>query len=121
MQRNTRQRAAIFQVFEEQRRPLSAEEVLRHAQEKVPGLGIATVYRTLNAFKEMRHLRAFDMPGKGVYYELAEDGRTHLLLCEKCERMFALDTPVPPPVVKGYAIVRCEVFSFGECPECGHE
>ena len=43
MERNTRQREAIRQVFLEQCRPLAPSEVLDYAQEKVPGLGIPNI------------------------------------------------------------------------------
>jgi len=47
MVRNTRQGNAIRQMLKKAGRPLSAQEVHSMAQKKVPGLGIATVYRNL--------------------------------------------------------------------------
>ena len=43
MDRNTRQRQAIRQVFEDADRPLGPQEVLRASQTYAPGIGIATV------------------------------------------------------------------------------
>jgi hypothetical protein len=48
MIRNTKQRDAIHRAILEAGRPLSAAEVLTSACRYAPGLGIATVYRTLN-------------------------------------------------------------------------
>jgi len=47
MVRNTQQGNAIRQMLKKAGRPLSAQEVHSMAQKKVPGLGIATVYRNL--------------------------------------------------------------------------
>ena len=49
MARRTAQRAAIRKVLEETGRPLSPAEILQASQLFVPGLGLTTVYRTVNA------------------------------------------------------------------------
>ena len=49
MIRNTKQREAIRRAIREAGRPLSAAEVLDSAGLYAPGLGMATVYRTLSA------------------------------------------------------------------------
>ena len=49
MERNTKQRDAIRQVFEVTPRPLGPTEVLEAGREQMTTLGIATVYRTINA------------------------------------------------------------------------
>ena len=52
MVRNTHQGNAIRQALKKAGRPLSAQEVLNLAQKKVPGLGIATVYRNLKSLQQ---------------------------------------------------------------------
>jgi hypothetical protein len=52
MQRQTKQREAIAACFASAGRPLSPHEVHALACEVQPSLGIATVYRALNAFVE---------------------------------------------------------------------
>ena len=52
MERNTRQRTAIRDAIALANRPLLAQEVLDAAQNQVPGLGIATVYRNIKSLVE---------------------------------------------------------------------
>jgi len=47
MERSTAQRKAIHGVLEKARRPLSPPEIFTEARSMAPGLGMATVYRTL--------------------------------------------------------------------------
>ena len=47
MRRITRQREAVCRAFTESEIPLGPHEALHAAQHYVPGLGIATVYRTI--------------------------------------------------------------------------
>src|SRR5690606_18565847 len=47
--RDTAQRRALRAAFERADRPLSPAELLAAAQSDVPGLGLATVYRTVRA------------------------------------------------------------------------
>ena len=47
MERTTAQRKAIHQVLEASGRPLSPPEIFSEARSIAPGLGMATVYRTI--------------------------------------------------------------------------
>jgi len=47
MERSTAQRKAIHCVLENAGRPLSPPEIFSQARSMAPGLGMATVYRTL--------------------------------------------------------------------------
>src|SRR5215217_2666946 len=51
-QRHTRQRDVIVAVIRDATGPLTVNEILERAQERVPGLGVATVYRTLKLLHE---------------------------------------------------------------------
>jgi len=51
-QRQTRQRDAIFGVIQDAAGPLTVAEIHSRGQETVPGLGIATVYRTVKLLLE---------------------------------------------------------------------
>jgi hypothetical protein len=66
MERNTRQRSAIRHAIAQANRPLLPLEVLDAAQQDVPGLGIATVYRNLKLLVEEGELQAVNLPGRPV-------------------------------------------------------
>jgi Fur family ferric uptake transcriptional regulator len=62
MVRNTQQGNAIRQMLKKAGRPLSAQEVHSMAQKKVPGLGIATVYRNLKSLQQDGSVVAVECP-----------------------------------------------------------
>ena len=87
--RNTRQRDAIVDVFLDTGGHLTLNELLALAQKSDPGIGFATVYRTMKMLAEagIADERKF---GEGqTRYELAEVGEDHHdhLICEKCGRI----------------------------------
>lgn len=120
-QRNTRQRRAIRMVFEGTDRPLSTQEVLTAAQECEQGLGIATVYRTVNLLLREHWLTTVKLPGESPRYERAGKPHHHHFHCIDCGRVFEvpgsdelLDSLVPP----GFALVDHDLVLRGRCAEC---
>jgi Fur family transcriptional regulator, ferric uptake regulator len=121
MRRNTAQRRAIRLVFERSDRPLSTEEVLDAAQEYQPGLGIATVYRTLKALVEQSWLKTVLLPGMPPRYERADRPAHHHFYCGACGRAFEvpcsqvlLDAIMP----SGFALESHDLVLYGRCEEC---
>ena len=49
MRRETRQRKILRQVLREAERPLSPQEILDAAQDRLPGLGLATVISIMDS------------------------------------------------------------------------
>ena len=66
MQRDTRQRRAIRNVFMTSGRPLTPDEVLSMGQRLVDSLGLATVYRNIKILYEEGWLAEVDLPGGGT-------------------------------------------------------
>jgi Fur family transcriptional regulator, ferric uptake regulator len=121
MERNTRQRDAIRRVFEEIGRPLGPQEVLDAARDHVTGIGIATVYRTINALVESNWLQIVELPGAPPRYERATDLHHHHFRCRVCDRVFEIDgcpgnlaTMVP----KGFSLEAHDVVLYGRCATC---
>jgi Fur family transcriptional regulator, ferric uptake regulator len=121
VQRQTRQRQAIRQAFEQAGRPLSPQEALEAAQRDVPGLGIATVYRTIKALLDQEVLATVQLPGEPDRYELAELPHHHHFHCTACDRVFDLagcavrsDLRLP----RGFEARSHEIIFTGLCPDC---
>ena len=119
--RETRQRGAIRQVFCKIHRPLSAGEVLEHAQSYVPSLNQATVYRTLKMLSDDGWLTQVPHVDAGVLYERSGKDHHHHFYCRDCNRLFELagcalpDGGQAPP---GFVIEGHELFVNGLCQEC---
>lgn len=121
MQRETRQRRAIRQIFEESGHPLSPRELLEAAREHVAGLGIATVYRNLKSLQDEGWIVPVDLPGEPSRYEVAGKGHHHHFHCRNCDRVFEVEgcpgnlRNVTPD---GFQLERHEFVLYGLCEAC---
>lgn len=119
--RDTQQRRAIRAAIEEAGRPLSPQEILETAKRTSPGLGIATVYRTLKSWVEAGGLTQVDLPGEAPRYEATGKKHHHHFHCRSCDRVFELEgcpedlRSLTPP---GFALESHEVVLYGRCAAC---
>lgn len=121
MERNTRQRRAIQEAFAAEQRPLSPQEVLQAARGAVPGLGIATVYRTLKALIEEGLLKPVALPDENPRYELAGDRHHHHFQCRRCRRVFdvhACPGDLSNLAPTGFVVDDHELTLYGYCSDC---
>lgn len=103
-------------------RPLGPEEVLRSARQLQSRLGIATVYRNIQALVEERWLQPVEVPGNTTRYEVAGKEHHHHFHCNQCGRLFDLEgcvAEVTPKLPKGFRATGHEFFLYGVCAECG--
>ncbi len=122
----TQQRAAILEVMiNNQGKHLSVEEVLKEAKERVPNIGIATVYRTLDKLASIDVLYKTMFEGGKYRYELsgAEDHQHHHIICLECNRIIEVEEDLLHNLevqleAKGYKIIDHELKFFGYCPDC---
>ena len=124
MLRNTTQRQAIVHVFQDADRPLGPREVLEKAQQTVPRLGIATVYRTIKSLVERRELTPVELPGEPPRYELAGKGHHHHFHCRVCDKVYEIDGcpgNFKGLVPAGFRMERHDVVLYGLCDVCTDE
>lgn len=93
--KNTRQRQLLWELFLEAKDHVAIDDMLARAQERMPGVGYATVYRTMKLFVEagVAHERHF---GDGqTRYEPARVGEHHdHLICMVCSHIFEFEDPI---------------------------
>jgi Fur family transcriptional regulator, ferric uptake regulator len=119
--RNTRQKTAIREAFAEADRPLSPEEVLRSAQQRHPGVGIATVYRNIQTLVEEGWLQPVEVPGDATRYELAGKEHHHHFRCNDCGKLYDLEGCVAqskPKLPRGFRASGHEFYVYGTCAAC---
>lgn len=119
-ERSTQQKKAIMKAFDRSERPLSVQEILDLAQDDCPGLGIATIYRTIKALVAEHRLEAVNMPG-GVYYEVPGMHHHHHFSCNRCQKVFDVEKcgiNIKKLVPEGFTLQRHEVLLFGFCDKC---
>jgi Fur family transcriptional regulator, ferric uptake regulator len=121
MERDTQQRRAIRRALREAGRPLSHPEILTEASREAPGLGTATVYRTVKALVEARWLAVVSLPGEPPRYELAGKGHHHHFHCRGCGRMYEIDgcpDGLPQMTPSGFRLESHELLLYGRCSTC---
>ena len=123
-QRPTPQRLMILSILRHREGHLTAAEILAEVKKKYPYVDISTIYRTMNALKELRLISETDM-GSGEYsYEWRLAEPHHHLVCRECGAELSLDPKylenMGERLLKDYGF-RAEMDHFaifGLCKEC---
>lgn len=119
--RQTQQRAAIVTVIEGMDCAFTPQEILDHAQCTCPGLGIATVYRSIRDLVENGHVQRVVVAGSAPRYERTNVTHHHHFHCESCGDV----TPLEGCSLKknyrlpsGFQASSHDVIFTGTCPNC---
>lgn len=101
-----------------------ADDVLRMVQAEVPGIGVATVYRTLDLLVRHGRLLPLRLPDESVTrYDANTDPHQHVI-CDVCGRVFDVDLVLPDRVVaeaadrSGVQITQYDLRLRGTCAVC---
>lgn len=112
----TPQRVAVLEA-------ISAEQhqSLEGIRSRCAGVGMVTVYRTLDLLTELGLVRRLDL-GDGPRYELAEDHHHHLV-CEDCGSVAEFEQcPVDlqrlPEVGDDFEVRAHSLEVYGRCSSC---
>ena len=88
----TAQRETIISEFLRAGGHLSAEELFRMVKKKAAGVGLASVYRTINSLVEAGLAMERRFLDRTSVYELHEPGHHHdHLICLKCRKIFEFE------------------------------
>lgn len=122
--RTTRQRAAVSALLDSVEDFRSAQELHDLLRRRGDNVGLATVYRTLQAFADadlVDVLRTAD--GEAVYRRCSR-GHHHHLVCRKCGRTVEVEGPAVERWAQtvadqhGFVQVAHTVEVFGTCTGC---
>lgn len=88
---------------------------------RCPGVGVVTVYRTLDLLSELGLLRRLEF-GEGPRYELA-GAHHHHLICESCGTVSEfdecpLDSSLLPPQHSDFEVRSHSLEVYGLCQDC---
>jgi Fur family transcriptional regulator, ferric uptake regulator len=123
-QRPTPQRLMILSILRHREGHLTAAEILAEVKKEYPYVDISTIYRTMNALKELHLISETDL-GSGEYsYEWRLADSHHHLICRQCGTEFSLDSSylegMTGRLLKDYGF-RAEMDHFaifGVCKDC---
>jgi len=125
----TSQRRAVVDLLEQRRgEHLTAEEIYMEVKKSEPGIGLATIYRTLELLVNLDILSRGSFDDGKYRYEFYEDDRHHHhhFICLDCGRIDEIGEDDLQPLEnalegRGYQIVDHSLKLYGYCPTCKTE
>lgn len=126
--RLTQPRAAIVDVLLVATQPLSASEVHRRVRDRVPQVGLVTVYRTLEALCNLGVVQRVHTQDDCQTYVLVGFGHRHVALCRSCGTVLVVEgegdtTSLEARLLRDQGfVVEGHILQFwGTCARCrGH-
>lgn len=127
--RMTSQRRLILRILAESEEHLDAYEVYTRAHEQDPRISLATVYRTLGLFVDMKLVarRDIDTESSREYYECLTGAQHYHFTCLKCGKVIEFKSPLVERAAKQFAQEHDADMHFiqlrleGLCSECREE
>lgn len=126
MPRLTRQRTEIRQAIEDLASFATAQEIHDRMRHEGSGVGLATVYRTLQAMANAGELDAIRAPDGQVAYRTCSPGHHHHLICRSCGRTVEVTMPPLEQLIRtmaadhGFSQIDHELEFFGLCANCAN-
>lgn len=123
--RNTKQRSAVLEALEGAPGFRSAQEIHSTLRAKGNPIGLATVYRTLQAFNESGDVdvvRGED--GEAIYRRCSTEEHHHHLVCRSCGYSVEIDNDEVERWAEraarkhGFSQVTHDLEIFGTCRVC---
>jgi Fur family transcriptional regulator, ferric uptake regulator len=123
--RPTRQRAAVEALLVNIGDFMSAQDLHARLRAQGQGVGLATVYRTLQAMAndgDVDMMRTVD--GEAVYRRCSTGNHHHHLVCRSCRRTVEVEGPAVESwtdkisAENGFSDVHHTLEIFGTCSDC---
>jgi Fur family ferric uptake transcriptional regulator len=123
--RATRQRAAVSAILDRLPDFRSAQEIHAQLRRAGEGIGLTTVYRTLQTLADSGEVDVLRTgSGEAVYRRCASADHHHHLVCRRCGRTVEIEGPDVESwaervaVEHGFSDVSHTVEIFGLCRDC---
>jgi Fe2+ or Zn2+ uptake regulation protein len=122
--RLTKARKAVVETVTATQSALSPLEVFEDAKSTCPGLGVVTVYRTLEKLEELDLIQRVHLPDGCNAYLPHADGHQHLIICEQCGKAEYFDGDDMEAFFSkvagehGYTVNEHWLQLFGTCSKC---
>lgn len=119
-------RRAVLTVIEREGEHLNPAEILEQARSITPGIGRATVYRTLELLTQLGLVRPIYLSEGSPSYIRAEGGHHHMV-CSACGTVIDFDQCVAGDMAEelrkryGFAVQSHLLEFYGLCRDCNSE
>lgn len=122
--RLTKQRLIVAESLARQGQAVSALELYEKLRPKHPRLGLATVYRSLEAQVQDGMASRFERPGHISAYIACQPEHHHHLVCTSCQRVEEIAEDVVQPVLRfmryrhDFQVDHATLDLYGLCGAC---
>lgn len=123
-ERVTRQRLLVANALAGAGRQLTADQLYRSLRRQVPGIGRATVFRTLETLVDAGVARRLELDGHVYAYVACLPEHHHHLACTRCGRVEEIDEAYITPIAQrlaldlGFEIDDARLDFYGRCAAC---
>jgi Fur family ferric uptake transcriptional regulator len=120
----TNQRRLILELLRDAEGHIDAKELYRRASVRDKSISPATVYRTLNLFKELELVDEMRLGKVRCYYEIRQSPEHQHLVCRGCGKVMEFQNPHFQKLIKAvrqehsFKVTKAELYLEGYCPEC---
>jgi Fur family ferric uptake transcriptional regulator len=126
-ERVTRQRLLVANALAAAGRQRTAEQLYHDLRRREPGIGRATVFRTLETLVEAGVARRLELDGHIYAYVACLPAHHHHLACTRCGRVEEIDEAYVTPIAQrlaqelGFEIDDARLDFYGRCARCQAE
>lgn len=126
-ERVTRQRLLVANALAADGRQQTAEQLYHRLRRREPGIGRATVFRTLETLVDAGVARRLELDGHVYAYVACLPAHHHHIACTRCGRVEEIDEAYVTPIAErlahemGFAIDDARLDFYGRCATCRAE
>lgn len=123
----TNQRRLLLEVLGDAGGHIDAKELYRRASDRDESISPATVYRSLNLFKELGLIQEMRLGKIRCYYEIKHSSEHQHMMCRGCGKVMEFQNPYFQKLIEavqeehGFNVTKAELYLEGDCAECGNE
>ena len=120
----TAQRRLLLELIRDAEGHIDAKELYQRARTRDVSIGPATVYRSLNLFKQLGLVDERRLGKIRCYYEIKQSPAHQHFLCQECGKVIEFQNPYFNKLMKavqrehGFKITKAELYLEGYCPNC---
>lgn len=123
-ERVTRQRLLVANALAADGRQQTADQLYRSLRRREPGIGRATVFRTLETLVDAGVARRLELDGHIYAYVACLPAHHHHIACTRCGRVEEIDEAYVTPIAErlahdmGFEIDDARLDFYGRCATC---
>jgi Fe2+ or Zn2+ uptake regulation protein len=123
----TAQRRLLLELLRGAEGHIDAKELYRRASVRDESISPATVYRSLNLFKELGLVDEMRLGKVRCYYEIKQSPEHQHLVCQGCGKVIEFQNPHFQKLIEavrrehGFNITKAELYLEGYCPDCAEK